>query len=113
MGPSEVVESFKEVGTILDREGDQSRDSGGVFRDHLADLGKVLGNELARSAHGAERAEEVLLAGVSFDEAQLVNGDVFVEDEIGSTLIQVAVNLFNVGAFLRISQGINVPCHIR
>ena len=100
---SKVVEAFAKVRTVLDGESDHSGDSGAVLVNDLLNLREILGHELARAAHGAERAKEVLLASVSLDEAQLVNGEIFVEDQVRGALVEVGVNLLDVGAVLRIA----------
>jgi len=113
VSPSEVVKAFQEVRTIPDGQSNQSGNPGAVLADDLFHLRQVLGHELARAAHGAERTEQMLLAGMSLDEAQLVNGEVFVKDQVRSTLAKVGVNAFNVWALLRITQSMDILRHVR
>jgi len=80
--PFEVPVTFMEVRTVLDRESDESGDSGAVLVDDLLNLREILCNELPRPAHSAKWAQEMLLTGVGLDQAEIVDGVVIIEDEV-------------------------------
>lgn len=109
---SEVVKAFPEVWTILHGQSHESGDSGAIGGHCGFHLWQILSNKLPRSAHGTERAEQVLLAGGCFDQAQLVNSEVIMEDQVRSALVQVGIDLLKVRSFLGFAEAVNVPGHV-
>jgi hypothetical protein len=79
---SKVVEPLLKVRPVLNRESDESGDSGAVLVDNLLNFGKVLCNKLSRPARCTKRAQQVLLTGMGFDESKIVNSVIIVKDQV-------------------------------
>jgi hypothetical protein len=112
VSPPEMRIAFLKVRPVLNRESDESGDSGAVLVEDLLNLRKILCNELPRPAHSAKWAKEMLLTGVSFNEAGFFDRKIFVKHKVRGAVLEVGENLFDIGAFFGITLSINILRHV-